>query len=104
MNFDGNFYLVVKRKSKYGNSLSGRLALRLPSLSAGEVAIKLEVAVPEVLFERPILRAAITVPTGATISKTINATVLDNVREVLQQQTGLDIRIALVEPETEIEE
>lgn len=100
-NVDGTFYLVVKQKSRDGYALSARLAQRLPSLTSGEVAIKLDVAVPEVLFSRPTLQASITVPAGATIGKVIDATVLDNVREVLQQQTGLDITISIVESVTD---
>jgi hypothetical protein len=94
-NIEGNFYLVVRKKN--WSVLAARLSLKNPSLKSGEVAIKVSVAVPDALFARPQLQAKLTVPEGAVSKPVIDATVLDNVREVLQQQTGMDIKLSLVE-------
>lgn len=89
------FYLVLSQKGYY--NLSGRLTSKTPGLSAGEIVVKLNVNVPDALFSRPQLQASITVPDNMAPS-TISAQVLDNVKEVLQQQTGMDITVSLVEP------
>ena len=81
-------------------SLSARLAAKVPALKSDEVAVKLSVSVPEVLFKRPQLQASITIPESAVTAPVVNAEVLDNVREIISQQTGLDVQVSLVVPET----
>lgn len=88
-------YIVVKPKGHYG--LSARLASRTPALSKDEVAIKLDIRVPDALFKRPQIQAKVVIPEDAVTAPVLNATVLDNVREALQQQTGLDVSVSLVE-------
>ena len=95
----GEFYLVVRKKNNWISRLSGRLTQGTPVLAAGEVPIKVMVEVPEALFVRPQLQARVIVPESCVSRPVIDATVLDNVREVLQQQTGLDITVSLVENE-----
>jgi hypothetical protein len=93
MEFSG--YLCLR---KSGWKLSGRLSVKRPSLASGEVPLKISVQVPDALFVTPQLRATITIPDSAVTPPTLNAQVLDNVREVLQQQTGMSVTIAVVEP------
>lgn len=89
-------YIIVKPKGYYG--LSARLTSRTPALSKDEVAIKLDICVPDALFKRPQIQAKVVVPEDAVTAPVLNAAVLDNVREVLQQQTGMDVSVSLVEP------
>jgi hypothetical protein len=98
---EGDFYLVVKKKNGYFYRLSGRLTSGKPSkLDSGEVAIKLSVSVPHSLFDKPQFQATVTIPQGALTAPVIDATVIDNVREIIEQQTGMDIKLSLVEPES----
>ncbi len=92
---NGEFYLAVKKKR--WNVLTARLCNKVPSLASGEVAIKLTIGVPDALFQRPQLHARITVPESAVSKPVIDATVLDNIKESLTQQFGLDVQVALVE-------
>lgn len=92
--FEG--YLVVKPKGYFG--LTGRLALRAPSLDAGEIAIKVRLKVPDALFRRTQLQAQIVIPADSVTPPILDAKVIDNVREVLEQKTGLDILVSMVEP------
>lgn len=91
-------YLVVKPKNSY--SLTARLALKKPSLAKDEIAVKVTISVPDALFNRPQLQASITIPESAVTAPVVNATVLDNIQEVLSQQTGLDVAVRLVSPTT----
>lgn len=81
--------------------MSARLALKSPSLAKDEIALKISVEVPDALFNRPQLQAKITIPQSAVTAPVVDAQVLDNVREILQQQTGLDVSVSLVSPTVE---
>lgn len=95
-NRSGVFYLVVK-PGRFSYELKARLVNNLPSLDVGEVPIKINVDVPDALFKRPQLQASITIPDSAVTAPVVTAQVLDNVREILSQQTGLDVQVSLVE-------
>ncbi|HJW40756.1 MAG TPA: hypothetical protein VJ476_05920 [Rhizomicrobium sp.] len=71
---------------------------KLPKMEPGEVAITVNVAVPNALFKRPQIQASISIPENAVTASVLDATVLDNVREVLEQQTGFDVKVSLIEP------
>jgi hypothetical protein len=96
---DAAFYLLVSRAERPWRSLHVRLTRKKPALNPGEVAIRVDLAVPEALFVRPELKATITVPADQVNKPIINAAVLENIREVMQQQLGVDLRIAVVEAE-----
>jgi hypothetical protein len=93
----GEFYLVVKKKNGWMSRLAARLSLKAPAIKAGEVPVKLTIRVPETLFERPQLQATVTIPPECVTPPVLDAKVMDNVREVLQKQTGMDIRVSVVE-------
>ena len=94
----GQFYLALKKK-RY-QSLSGRLTQTLPGLDSGEIAIRVDIALPETLFSRPQLRAAITVPEGQLSAPVIDMNLMDNIREVVSQKLGVDLTIAVVEADS----
>lgn len=94
-----NGYLILKRPAKSYRDLLARVDTRVPALAVGEIALKLEVNVPVGLFQRPQLKASITIPEDKVTPSVLSASVLDNVKEVLEQQTGMDISIAVVEHE-----
>lgn len=96
---DGVFYLVASRATRGYRSLGLRLSRRSPHLGPGEVAIRVALELPAALFERPALQAKIAVPADQVSRPTINAAVVENIREVLQQQLGVNLTISVVEPE-----
>lgn len=90
------FYIALRPATYDG--LRGRIGQSMPRLDAGEIALELNVEVPSALFQKPTLRASVAVPEDAVTAPTVSAEVLDNVRAVLEQQTGMRIEVALVEP------
>lgn len=97
MKLSGSFYLVLHRKNfPY---LAARISSKTPSLAAGEVAIKLNVTVPEALFKQPQLQASVIIPEDSVTPPVLDAKVLDNVREIMEQQTGMEVSVRLVEGE-----
>ena len=94
---ENTFYLALSRKGLW--SLSGRISQRLPALKSGEVALALTVKLPETLFRKPSLRASVEVPESSVSTPVIDSVVLDNIKEVIAQQLGADLTIAVVQPD-----
>lgn len=92
-----DFYLIVS-KGQRGRSLSVRVAARTPSLKVGEVAMSVTLRLPSTLFEKPQLKASITVPDDKVSAPVISAEVAANIGEIVKQQTGLDLTIMVQVP------
>ena len=75
-----------------------RLSVNKPGIDWNEVAIRLEIDLPDALFQKPRLEAKITVPDEAAVTGIINAVVADNVQEAIEQAPGLTFSVAISEP------
>lgn len=89
-------YLCVSRSNNYRGRI--RLSHKAPALAANEIAIRFDLDLPDELFTKPTLRASIKVPKEAVSRPMIDAVVLDNIRQVLEQQLGAKIELAVIEP------
>lgn len=99
-------YIVIKRTgSGYSKRYSSRLTKGSPALLASEIAIKLEVEIPDEIFDKPALQAKVTVPKEAVSKPVIEASVIDNVEEIIKQNTGFEVKlIAVVDDSGEVSE
>lgn len=86
-------YLVIK---KNGYRASTRITKTVPSLDYNEIAVKINLQVPDELFSKPRLEASITVPKEAVSSPVIEAEVIDNIQDIIKQNTGFEVRLNLV--------
>lgn len=86
-------YIVVKGKKKSTYSK--------PNLDADEVAVKVVLELPEALFDKPTLQANIEVPEEAVTKPVIEAEVIDNIEEIIKQNTGFEVRLGVVSNEQE---
>lgn len=93
MSYSGDFYLVLSAASHGYKKLNARLAVRKPRLQRGEVAIELNVSVPDTLFDRPILKASVEVPEAAAAQSVITADVMQNIGETLSRQLGIRVEV-----------
>ena len=100
-NLSADLYLVAKKKRGY-SVMSVRRTTRPPALAADEVAVKLMLSLPEALFMRPQIQAKVVVPADAVTPPVLDVAVVDNVREVLERETGLSITLAVVNPVEEM--
>jgi hypothetical protein len=89
----------VKADPRWTGQLKARMTSKLPKMDPGEVAITVNLKVPSALFKRPQIQASISIPESAVTAPVLDASVLDNVREVLEQQTGFDVQVSLIENE-----
>lgn len=78
-----------------------RLTERKPQIGANEVAVYLEVEIPNGLFEKPRLVAKMKIPESIVTSKEVNAEVTDNIEEAIRTATGLDMEVRIAEPPKE---
>lgn len=94
-------YLCVKHDPKrWGCKPVTRLMTSLPSLAPNEVAIRLEIELPDALFTKPSLEARVTVPDSAVTRPVVDAVVQENICAALQQQLGVELTIQVVEQES----
>ena len=82
-----HFYLIVSRSG------AERITKTLPRLQPGEIVIRLTLEVPNTLFEARQIQAAITIPERMVPTEPLSAEVQDNVRDLIEQATGLDVRL-----------
>lgn len=95
-------YLVVQgRPPKYGpdretrrDAGSLKITKTRPSTDRDEIAIALDLDIPDSLFIKPVLQASISVPEGSPHGGTITADIANNIAEVIQQQTGFSVRVS----------
>src|SRR5579859_2345928 len=90
------FFLAI---SPYGSlRLSGRMLKSMPRLRREEVALQLSIELPDALFKRPSLTASVVVPASSISVPVIDAQVIDNIRNAVLRDVGIDLTIAVVEP------
>lgn len=88
-------YLIIKRKSKY--SYTSRMTVGSPALASNEVAIKLFLELPDAIFDKPAFEAKVIVPDSAVSKPIISAEVIDNVQDIIKQNTGFEVKLEVVE-------
>lgn len=98
MSKDASFYLIFC-KGRRSWTLRVRLATRSPSLRPGEVPVYVSVSLPDALFEKPTLRATITVDDVQVPPARITADVQANIVEQLRQALGVDVKLVVEVPE-----
>lgn len=89
------FIIVKKKDRQYG--YTSRLTQNMPALQANEVAVKVTLSIPDAIFKKPALEAQITIPESAVSKPTISAEVVDNVEQIIKQQTGFDVKLEIIE-------
>lgn len=89
------FYLAVKQAKFSG--LSARLTNKQPQLAPEERAIKIRIEIPLSLFVTPQLEFDVKVPESSVNPQILPAEVQDNIKSLLEQQTGLSITLNVVD-------
>lgn len=89
-------YLCIK---KNGYRSSARFVKTSPALDFNEIAVRLEIELPDELFAKPRLEATIKVPKEAVSAPIIPAEVIDNTQDIIKQSTGFEVRLTAVAEE-----
>jgi hypothetical protein len=80
-----------------------RITTGKPDLKWDEVTMLLSVNVPDLLFQRPSLKAEITIPEEAAGPEEIKSTVVEDVREAIKTATGLEMHVGIIKHEVKDE-
>lgn len=103
-----SYWLIVEPKfSSYGSRIDGLNLPRIvkgkgsqqPPLKKGEVCIRCELRLPESLFRKPTLSAAISIPEAAAGQQQISAEVVNNIQELVANQLGIQLTISAEVPD-----
>lgn len=78
---------------------SARVTKRRPGLEWDEIAIALDIELPDALFRKPHLSASITIPNEAARPNIIEAVTAENVQDAINESTGLEFVIRIAPPE-----
>lgn len=109
---EANFYLVIQgKKHRFAHMRAqgvrepGEVQVRKnkPNTRQDEIAVKVQLQIPDALFEKPTLQIAAAVPEGSGHGPVITTEVADNIADIIRQQTGVEVRISAPEPEPEPE-
>ena len=68
-----------------------------------EVCIRMNVELPNSLFEKPMLQASMVVPKESVTPSVITPEITDNIAEAIKSSTGLDMIVRIVPEEEEDE-
>ena len=90
------FYLKVNSNGTVGSYKNP------PALTWNEVSIYMVLDIPNKIFDKPTLQANITIPEEAVIKTPIEASVVDNVAEAIEQATGLKFNITVEKKDEEV--
>lgn len=94
-----HFYLVFSGRKKYTYWDDGpiRVTKKKPSVGNHEVAVEMNMDIPDALFEKPILTFHATLP-DISGSLQITAQIQQDIADIIQKQTGLTVEIKALEP------
>lgn len=94
-------YLICDRTKRWSGSAGDlhirRMTKKKPDLSAGEVAVKVTIALPSSLFDEPQLQARFEVPADAVTPPTVAGGQIENIEALILRETGLTVRLEPVD-------
>lgn len=68
-----------------------------PTPKGREVAMQLDIEVPDALFQKPTLQATITIDHDIPVAQVLSAEVVEVAQDAIAQATGLQFAVSVVE-------
>ncbi|MBE3092781.1 MAG: hypothetical protein IMZ51_03880 [Chloroflexi bacterium] len=90
------FYLIIGRTGIRGTRKTK------PPLKWDEISVKVSMEFPDVLFQRPLIEAKITVDKDMVLPETINPDIVINTKELIEQSTGCKIDFKVIKEDKEV--
>ena len=88
-------YLIVGYK-KWGKG-NAKLSAKSPSLKAHEIAIKLNLDIPDELFSKPALEAYIVIPKESVIAGKIDTEIIEDIKKTVEDGLGIHMHVSLIQ-------
>lgn len=76
-----------------------RVVKTFPHLDFDEVAVQLNLELPDELFRKPTMVADLVIPKDAVQRPNINVEVTESIAEAIRSATGVEVRISVPDPE-----
>lgn len=92
-------YLIISKGPKKWNPHVKIVNTLSGSMPSNSVALKLNISLPDTIFDKPQLQATIKIKDEDISKPVINAETLDNIKQVFAQQLGIDMNVQVVEQE-----
>lgn len=94
-------YIIVKKKTRWsrGGMYSSRMTSNNPVVEPDEIAVNVILELPDALFQRSTLQANIVIPESAVTRPVIEAEVINNVQDIIKQNSGFDVRLEVINKE-----
>lgn len=89
------FYLTVNRRG------SVKTTKNRPGTDWDEVAVQMNLTLPDALFQKPQIQAFIEVKDAQIAPVEISAETRDNIREAIESVSGMEVRLEIVNPNQE---
>lgn len=87
---DSQFYLVVNHKG------ATKTVKSKPDLAWNEVAIKMSITLPDIIFKKPELEAHISVKEKDITQKTITPEIINNIQESILEHFGIAVNLNVI--------
>jgi len=88
-------YLIVGYK-KWGKG-NAKLSAKSPSLKAHEIAIKLNLDIPDDLFLKPALEADIFIPKESVVAGKIDTEIIEDIKKTVEDGLGIQMHVSLIQ-------
>ncbi len=88
-------YLIVGYK-KWGKG-NAKLSAKAPSLKAHEIAVKLNLDIPDELFMKPALEADIIIPKESVVAGKIDAEIVEDIKKTVEDGLGIHMHVSLIQ-------
>lgn len=69
------------------------------SLNLNEVAVQINLQLPDQLFRKPALVADLVIPEDAVQQPTITAEVTENIADAIRTATGIEVKLSVTNPD-----
>ena len=92
-------YLIISSGKKRWNPIVKLVKKLTGSMPSNSVAIKLNIHLPDSIFEKPQLQATIKIKDEDISKPVITAETLDNIKAEFSKNMAIDMNIQIVEPE-----
>lgn len=89
-----DFYLIINNKKVV------RLVKNLPRLDWSEVSIKMNLELPDSLFQRPVLSGSIVVKDSDVQPTVITPEIMNNIQQAIREHQGIEIKLSIAEDNT----
>lgn len=108
---EAKIYLLIQGKEpKYGLDKESRRepgTIRVektrPNTRSDEIALQLNLTIPDAIFFKPQLVANVNVPESADFGPQISCEVQDNIAQAIRAATGMEVRISVDGSDLELE-